>query len=229
MTCSQYILLCVTCNSQNNTCDNCLDGTYRKNSGKQCGPCSDLVSNCTLCTANDDAGTSIVCSKCAFGLFPGNNVCLTCSQLISSCATCNTGNNTCDVCSDGFYRKNGGVSCAPCTDLISRCSVCSANNDIGSSINCSSCSSGTYLVSNTCLTCPQFIISCVSCNSFNNTCDICSGGNYRKNNGTSCGNCSDLVSNCILCSSVDDAGSSITCDQCRDNTFLYKNTCVTCQ
>ena len=137
LTCSEFIPSCTSCNTLNNTCDTCLDGTYRKSSGASCALCTDLISNCGLCAATTDAGTAITCTFCVLGTFLVNNVCLTCQQFILNCASCNTNNNTCDTCAAGFYRINSGAACTPCTVLVPSCAVCSPLDDTGSAITCS--------------------------------------------------------------------------------------------
>ena len=143
----------MTCNGLNNTCDVCSNGFYRKANGLACSPCTDLVPDCAVCTANDGAGTAITCTQCAFNTVKIGNTCVACSNHILNCVTCNTGNNTCNVCAVGFYRKSNGLLCSPCTDLVQSCSECNAIDDIGTGVNCSKCAANTYLSGNACITC----------------------------------------------------------------------------
>lgn len=126
--CPEFITNCLACNNANSTCNTCGAMTFRKSGGLICAPCTELVANCTLCQALNDQGTAITCSACNLNTFLVANVCLTCSQFITSCVTCNNINKTCDSCAVGNFRKNGGASCAPCTDLIGNCTACVGND-----------------------------------------------------------------------------------------------------
>lgn len=144
-----------------------------------CVRCTDTITSCSTCVAIDDIGSSITCLTCGNSTFLKDNTCLACPQFIPSCVICTTINNTCNVCSDGHYRKDSGSNCALCSDSIMNCILCNANNDLGTSITCTKCATNYYLYVNTCVVCSKYITNCVSCNNGNNTCDICNSGFYR--------------------------------------------------
>lgn len=158
-------------------------------------PCSNLISNCTQCTADNDLGTTITCSVCSSITFLVLNKCISCQELIPSCDGCSNTTRTCDNCTVGTYRKDNGNSCAQCTGLIPNCTQCSANDALGTNITCSQCAPDSYLVGNRCISCSQLIISCTTCN-VNYSCDVCSNGHFRNDSGRSCPLCNSLINNC---------------------------------
>lgn len=148
VTCGTFIVACDTCNNGNSTCDACKPGYFRFGSGVSCNLCSGSITNCATCDATDDAGLNVVCSKCLTDFFPKGNTCVDCGQFIASCTTCNNGNNTCDVCLPGNFRDAQGTQCSTCDSRITGCTTCAATDDTATTVTCSACSVGLFLLNN---------------------------------------------------------------------------------
>lgn len=167
---------------------------------------------------------------------------------MSNCLTCNT-TTDCGGCSTA-YTYNSTACVIDCTP-ISLCATC----DYPGSLNCLSCSSGYYPVSNVCQPrCGDGILvvseACDDGNTNNN--DGCSSNctlepSFLCTNGTTNTTCIACIAHCIDCTGdandcqacatdyiYKSSGSNITCDidcqkfsNCLQCTFTLCTSCIT--
>mgnify|MGYP006268382139 CR=1 FL=1 len=209
---------CVSCPSGNysnalnlNLCTPCPPGNYCPN------PRSTVYS---MCPAGSNVNTQGAvsqsdCTACPRGTYAiaGSSMCTLCpagtmlnatgGTSLSSCSNCAAGSNTaalgsvsCTPCPDGYYSLQKAAFCTQCsTGYIS----------IGGGTGCQQCAAGTYLLNNTCQSCPDGktsaagsvgINSCTNCSagyySNDNTshiCTTCPAGTYSSAGSGSCSDC----------------------------------------
>ena len=148
--------------------------------------CDTSASLCTLCPLS----TSICLNKCSHSTFWDGSACSSCSSSCKSCvrndAVCNLCyDEICDTCTDfptGYCSKckpNASLSSGSCScnlyyfwdDVNKKCSKCNSKCKTCTGtqfLDCSTCISGNYWLSDICLTtCPTGFTS----NSGTNTCD----------------------------------------------------------
>lgn len=134
-------------------CQTCSAG-YKNMSGYCIEACEDA--NCAYCSS---------ASNCSF-CWPGYQL--------------NSGSKCIKICREGFTPVLDG-NCYRCSGYIERCSSCELVNQTGNStIQCKSCSPGSYLDSGSCTTCN--ISNCIEC-SESTICTRCSK-DFKVNNGS---------------------------------------------
>ena len=226
--------ICVACNTGCATCNltSCFScsGSYYYNNyacATTCpGPLYGYNNNCSYptCPVGTYPNNSThICSACS-------NTCYTCfNSSTNGCTSCSSNryyyNGACDTsCPSGYYALNGTSSINNiCQNCDPSCLTCS----FGGNNNCTSCSTGSYLSSGSCLTCSS---NCTSCAYSANNCTSCAAGNILFNgvcyancpngyylNGASCSSCS---SNCSTC-----AYSASNCTACSGTNILFNNVC----
>eukprot|EP00942_MAST-04A_sp_MAST-4A-sp1_P007079 g7079.t1 len=259
--CAANINNCAQCNS-NGECSTCNSGYYKasstcltkKSDGVQCtgsnqcssGTCATRccaanINNCAQCNSNGE------CSTCNSGYYKASSTCLTkksdgvqctgsnqcssgtcatrcCAANINNCAQCNS-NGECSTCNSGYYKasstcltkKSDGVQCTGsnqcssgtcatrcCAANINNCAQCNSNGE------CSTCNSGYYKASSTCLTKKSDGVQCTGSNQ-------CSSGTCA----TRC--CAANINNCAQCNSNGE------CSTCNSGYYESSGVCLTQQ
>ncbi len=139
---------CIDCN-QYSTCSMCATGYYVA-SNSTCVNCSNVVVNCTSCSA-ESAGT-ITCNMCADGYY-WNSTYSNCSSCIVGCKTCSPGSiDKCMIAIEGYYLTPDSQSKA----CASGCNNCADN------ATCVECQHGYFFSSTTkkCAACGPVCQSC---------------------------------------------------------------------
>ena len=191
---------CLTCNGV--TPKNCLScpsspsATYLLSSNNSCVAC-----NVQGYYADTTTGT---CNQC-------DTTCLTCSTAGSTnCLTCPSGttyllsqNNSCVTCNvQGYYQDTTSGTCNLCDTT---CQTCSASGPT----SCSSCPSGTYLLSS------------------NHSCVVCNVQGYYQD--TASDTCNLCDSTCLTCSTAGPT-NCLSCPSSPSVTYFLSsnNSCVAC-
>ena len=212
---------CKKCHYINDTdaeCDECIDGYYKSLNG-ECKECrNEYFTNKGYCLICSDITTAYDKSKCAcyngYAMDEESN-CIHCD---AGCSKCQYSNSTksieCIECLSN-YALNQNKKCIYCGDGCISCTLDKNDNPI-----CSSCGSGTILVSNKCLPCSKGCKKCI----------IDEFSLYQ--NETKCIECRygynfNQEKECIDCGSINDTGG-IGCEKCLYNEKKSKFECLSC-
>jgi proprotein convertase subtilisin/kexin type 5 len=256
----------VTISSVTSCVSICPSGYYNST-----GNCLACAAPCTQCYQSSTSST-VTCAACASGYLLLNGQCLTacpsgylpsgstCLPCASQCAECSTSSSNCTVCKSASYPVPACVSqnctgsqyqdiSGNCLSCYAACSACFG----GSSYECTSCSSGYFLLNGQCLSaCPEGYVAsgsactlcpshCLNCTA--SACSVCLTGYLMAagqcvasceqlntnqvtyyTTASSCVLCNSTVSQCLVCST---SASPISCSQCQGGSYLYLGTCVT--
>jgi len=174
----------------------------------KCIPCSDIskcivckaenTNECIECESNSVLHDGICKEKCPKGHYLVGTDCKDCSKNCESC----TDNQSCNICDDGFFLKNG--KCVDdCKDGYrvennEKCVKCTTNCKECNADQCLICVVGKVLLEGVCV-------------------DVCSAETYNNN-----GICEPCSQGCLLCETKD------ICDKCQDNMAINSvGECVT--
>jgi len=164
----------------------------------ECEPAC-TIANCSVCS------TSTSCQTCQPGFYL--SVLYRCLACVPNCQNCTNATN-CLVCFNGYYYNPTAVSCSACSLY---CNTCTYSQ-------CSSCQTGYFASSTSCIQCSSIMAGCLLCSSAN-YCNSCPNGTYF--NGSACQNCSVRSLGCVSCSST-------ICFGCGTGYFLGGYTCNPC-
>lgn len=220
-------LICKIVSISANTmiCTACLSNYYLDTASNNCLSCSQALTGCTICTINGSStstgnatsgsGNSVICSACGASYFlsPSNNPpCVLCSSVKTNCLTCNfdftAQTGSCTSCTQGYYLNSTDSLCYSCSGNTlntsfpqGSCAICVIN---GTTLTCSSCLGGYYLIGGTCKTCSSYQSSCSACtyNASSFICSACVNGMVLNSVGQ-CITCSSLFANCSYCSTTE--------------------------
>ena len=220
--CSLCTSPCLTCSSSATNCTSCVNNTYLN--GNSCGndcagvtgtyadnstwTCAACISNCSSCS-----GSSSNCTGCASTYFlTGTNICT------QNCPT-GTAKENSTSCTCNF------TVCATCVLTINTCLTCATGLVLRNSSCLSSCGTGYYNSSNTCVAC---VANCDTCSA--SGCSACSTSAPILYNSSCIATCpsgsSQSGSTCITCITGCSACSSTTiCTSCLSIYYLviYSN------
>jgi hypothetical protein len=153
------------CFSNTNLCTPCPQG-YMYNANPNVGVSSANLWGCTICPPGTFASSSgsSRCSSCPVGTFAassGSSGCIPCPTGTFTSAQGQSGCASCATCVPGQYvysacNLQSNTVCLGCT-AIANCAVTPACSTASNS-QCSACSSGYFLQSNSC-------VACTTCNS----------------------------------------------------------------
>jgi proprotein convertase subtilisin/kexin type 5 len=150
--------------------------------------------------------------------------------------------STClSVCPNTYYAFNGqcllcASPCANCNNTAAQCLTCITNYflDIASSnpTRCVlTCTNTNYVgISGTCQQCTS---NCLTCSKVQSNCTSCDNTNYQLFSNACIRNCplgmySNAVGSCVNCvSPCKTCSSSISCNTCVSNYYLYNNSVCT--
>lgn len=194
-------------------CDGIIDGLM-------CNPCPDnhICYNGDAFPCNDGFyidEISSLCIPCMYGMKCIDNITLLCENQYY---TSQIGSIDCDICPFGYYTNNSHTSCFPCI-----------SGAICNGVQLIKCTSGQYLINDTCVDCPKgyycmdsLKIECPA-GYYNNltrstNCLPCPEGTYLSHTA------SQNYDDCILCPNnmTSDSGSNI-CHYCYPGTFFNSN------
>ncbi len=241
---------------QNST--DCLSNCSLCNSGFRLdfsGNCTCGVSNCDICSADEDNNS--ICYSCSRYFSLQNSDYTGCkSCYLDDCTNCSLNSQSlpdCLTCIKGYYLQNN--TCVPCSDVITGCSNCRFND---TSLICESCvgygSDGEYFSNGTnCIKCgsTENTKKCVSCYNLiyeyvGNSDPFCNcEQGYQLINGI-CQICSLFVPNCEICGengkychkcyenyySHDVTSRSSNCSKCKNDNCSFcpsGEPCLTCK
>jgi len=244
--CTAFLPGCAECNSATN-CTTCLSGFNKnengtcieqvtcppgnfKDSSSNCQNCGSVLNNCMYC----ENGTA--CIICQDGYTEYNGKCVSVQQ-----QTCDPGlyydieSGQCKNCTDVIPR------CEFCSskDFCTGCQIGSKlSNGTCSEIQAAQCESNEYLnnETNTCYECNASLENCLECSDGitctkcdNNTVllhgacyppeETCAPGKYLDSQSNDCKNCSDSISNCLICNNGNE------CTICNNGTTLQNGKC----
>ncbi|CDW89408.1 protein serine threonine [Stylonychia lemnae] len=221
---------CAACSGTE--CLVCNEGYYLDPETKSCVKCSTLHPYCTKCNDKQQ------CLNCLDGVANlANGTCL-CND-INGWSISNTSTPTKQMCScnDGkFVDTTLGMRCAACSQHIVGCEDCQSitsyiygHKYIGTTdlnpkqagyLKCRECGPTKYLDLDLkeCRYCKNNLPGCLNCDKYGQGCTQCQNGYFlyqaEKSQSFECGQCSDSVTYCDLCSSSD------SCDQCQTGYSL---------
>lgn len=197
--CSDRCLSCTVINSITK-CSSCQTGTYLDTVTQSCKSCPIGAKSCSSPTAIID---------CQSGYRKSSNS-LYCTPCPSNCLSCPTSDTVCSSCAIGYYLNTSSL-CSQCN--LDKCVTCGRS---GSTVLCTSCLSGYFLISGTCRACSSNCRKCTSAT----TCTVCNT-EYFLSSGT-CSAVTTSVSNCQTYS------SSTVCSTCATSYYLSSNVCYPC-
>lgn len=95
---------CDTTDPTTVTCTRCLDAYYLNNTNLQCASCELQVTNCDRCTPPEP----VRCDRCRNPFILYQNLCQTCSGVITNCATCDSSVTPviCEACETNYVLFN---------------------------------------------------------------------------------------------------------------------------
>ena len=214
----------------NGTCELCLTGYYKSDTGNEpctacdsgrvtLNPSSTYLENCTVCFGfTTETMTGRICSSC-----PANSLANAGAADISACQ-CDAGytglitqaGDSCVECEAGKYKSSlGSAACSACPLGMIGIANASLRDTVANS--CAQCPIDTYSSSLTvCTDCPQHTVAPVQ--SGDASACVCDVG-YTLNNG----NCEVCVAGYVKAVTGNQA-----CDICGAGTYELDNVCVSC-
>lgn len=194
---------CSSCSSQSQ-CLGCEIQFFYTNASGGCIACPE---NCLFCTSNTicltcmnpyvlanqtcslcviqyaaSCSTTVSASSCQLGYYLSDNYCYSC---LLNCRTCSSAYD-CSGCATGYYLNTSIITCNPCPQGCTTCNQYTPTQ-------CTSCSNGYMLSSNTCYSVSCSILNCLYCSN-SSFCSFCESTYYWD--GTACSK-----------------GASITCEK----------------
>ena len=144
----------------------------------------------------------------------------------SNCAQCNSDQTSCTKCKDTFTLSSGSCSCTTSTyNINGTCVSCDITNCVAcSSINFCSQCSGTLVVNSQRNGCISCTVTNCELCSANNVCTLCSPGYTLNVDG--------FNTHCYNCSTIEGCGacsSDHTCSGCVSGYAFVDNKCVACE
>ncbi|EGR33030.1 zinc finger lsd1 subclass family protein, putative, partial [Ichthyophthirius multifiliis] len=209
--------------TKDKTCvDACNSNQYIDTTDITIPKCSDCNILCLTCT------DEMICKTCADGKFLNTNT-LLCEACDTSCATCENGTDKtkCLSCSSPLYYQQLEKKCVTecySNQYLNSSNICKACNSTCATcidgISCSTCSSGSFINSESGL-CELCDSNCKTCNVSKTACLSCNDPQYLQTNQTCQNSClpkqyPDLTKKCqpcnISCLSCINGNSCSTCD-----------------
>ncbi|KAL4433200.1 hypothetical protein ABPG74_010895 [Tetrahymena malaccensis] len=192
----------------NSVCLICSPSTFLDPVSKLCVRCPNACIGCTNAT---------ICTSCISNYRDPNNSCQCTGgrveqpnvRILSEQEKYprNLQSSSC-VCPQQTYEDPVSKNCILCSSLSNFCQNCNAQG-------CTSCSSGSYLSNNTCVSCQPNCLQCTQ-----TQCSSCLTG-YQIYNNNQCQSCSSLIPNCLQC-------ASSQCTLCAQGYYLKNNQCIQC-
>lgn len=217
---------CIKCPVSDTTeiCKVCALGYYLDSTDNVCLPCSTLVTHCSRCSADGKT-----CYSCADGRIlktatTGQSTTQECfisqqslCDAVPNCGLCTITDLviTCDVCMSGYFLQASSHSCVKCSENCvhcsaeSTCAFCQDNYTLSSSSSPSTCTAST-------------IQNCDLCYDAS-TCNTCSNGFYRNDEGTCIQDNQCNIAGCKECNQ-----DQSTCTKCYKGYYLTGKTCTLC-
>ena len=237
---------------------NCPSGYYN-NSGvcslctSPCSTCSGLATNCTACINTTYLNGNTCGNDCTgvTGTFADNST-WTCAACITNCSSCSISASNCTACSSTYFLTGSNICtqncptgtakenstsctcnftvCATCVLTINTCLTCSPGLVLLNSSCLSTCGTGYYNSSGTCLAC---VSNCDTCSS--SGCSACSTSAPILYNSSCLSSCptgtTQSGSTCITCITGCSVCTSTTiCTSCQTIFYLvvYNNGTTEC-
>jgi proprotein convertase subtilisin/kexin type 5 len=181
------------------------------------GGCPSHQSNLAYCSQCDAtyyvAANEFSCQPCSSHCYActSGSVCTTCLATFIKVTSGSSVTCGCNTAGQYFYDSATG-KCKTCTYFKSHCQTCSLS---GSTVVCSTCSSGYALAAGVCQPCP---INCVSCAPTTLLCTTCSSGYALV--GVVCQLC---PTNCTSC-----AATTLLCITCVNPSYTLNSGVCSC-
>ena len=205
----QSVPNCKTFVTNEKTCDECLPGFFKVNSGESCG-------QYTLQNCKDPNPSANTCDKCNDNYYPDANSdekCLPQNRL--NCKGYEDDSNTCNNCDSGYWLKDDAQSNKFCEKKEkAHCDkyVNTLEND-----NCEECKDGYYENGGNCT--KQELSKCSKHVDNKNECKKCQNQFKIKTNDKTCE--AVTVQNCATTNGTDD-----TCLVCNRGYYLNNSSCT---
>ena len=179
-------------------CVECTSGHHLSDDGLIC---FDNLVSCTSYQPSLSQNQNLVCTNCAPDYTLLGGICF--GVIIQNCQTYQ--NSLCSACINGFFVTSDNKRCL---FSIFQCSAYNSSTVLNSSLTCSKCNDGYFLIGNFCA---QTVPNCLQYDQILGTCLACATLFTKTTDGS---NCLDSIPGCLTYAISNFSTGQLLCLQC---------------